>query len=89
MNRFWRRAAVLAAAVVFSWQSLAMAADLTTVRFHSGSEHDRVVFDLSELPRYQEALSDDRRTLTLDFAGTKDKRLQKLPIKSSRIESVS
>lgn len=89
MNRFLKRAAVLAAAAVFSWQSLAFAADLTTVRFHSGSEHDRVVFDLSELPSYKESLSDDRRTLTLDFAGTKDKRPQKLPVKSSRIESIS
>ena len=89
MNRFLKRAAVLAAAAVFSWQSLAFAADLTTVRFHSGSEHDRVVFDLSDLPSYKESLSDDRRTLTLDFAGTKDKRLQKLPVKSSRIESIS
>ena len=44
-----------------------LAADLTSVRYHSGSEHDRIVFDWSSMPRYNVTVSGDKRQVTLDF----------------------
>ena len=56
MNRILRRAAVFAAAALFLGQSFAMAAGLTSMRFHSGSEHDRVVYEFTDLPAYPTAV---------------------------------
>ena len=43
------------------------AADLNSVRYHSGAEHDRIVFDWSSMPRYNVTVSSDKRQVTLDF----------------------
>ena len=55
MNKILRRAAVFAAAALFLGQSFAMAAGLTSMRFHSGSEHDRVVYEFTDMPVYTTA----------------------------------
>ena len=90
MKNKFRRIAALAIVLFFSMQVIAFAAaSLKSVRFHSGSEHDRVVFDLSSMPRYQTILSKDGRTLTIDFAGSAAKDLKKTRIRGKRIESVS
>ena len=89
MNRIFRRAAVFAAAALFLGQSFAMAAGLTSMRFHSGSEHDRVVYEFTDMPVYTTAVSADGRTLTLDLADTSYKGFSAVPAKGSRIESIA
>ncbi len=66
----------------------AEAADLTSVRYHSGAEHDRIVFDWSSMPRYNVTVSGDKRLVTLDFFNADKRRLAKEQFSSSRIESV-
>ena len=81
--------AVLAA--VFSVQAAGMAeaADLAAVRCHSGSLHDRVVFDLSSLPDYRVKASADGREVTVIFDGvTPEKGFKQAAYHSPRIESV-
>ena len=75
--------------LLFAASSLTMAASLSAVRFHSGAEHDRVVFDLSELPSYESRISIDGRELTLDFSNTDDKTLNKESFTSQRIEKIT
>ena len=75
--------------VLFASSSLTMAASLSAVRFHSGAEHDRVVFDLSELPSYESRISIDGRELTLDFSNVDDKTLNKDNFTSQRIEKIT
>ena len=89
MNKILRRAAVFAAAALFLGQSFAMAAGLTSMRFHSGSEHDRVVYEFTDMPVYTTAISGDGRTLTLDLADTSYKGFSAVPAKGSRIESIA
>lgn len=78
-------------ASVFSLQAAAMAsaADLTSVRYHSGEEHDRVVFDLSSMPNYTVKPSEDGREITFDFQDVTEKNISKKTFHSSRIESVN
>ena len=89
MNKILRRAAVFAAAALFLGQSFAMAAGLTSMRFHSGSEHDRVVYEFTDMPVYTTAVSADGRTLMLDLADTSYKGFSAVPAKGSRIESIA
>lgn len=91
MNHIRRKLILAVLAAVFSVQAAVMAeaADLAAVRCHSGSSHDRVVFDLSSLPDYQVKASADGREITVDFAGvTPAKGFKQMPYQSSRIESV-
>ena len=66
----------------------ASAADLTSVRYHSGSAHDRVVFDWSAIPKYNVTLSSDKRTLTVDFFNADKRSIAEKSFSSSRVESV-
>ena len=66
----------------------ASAADLTSVRYHSGSAHDRVVFDWSAIPKYNVTLSADKRTLTVDFFNADKRSIAEKSFSSSRVESV-
>ncbi|WP_302489569.1 phosphodiester glycosidase family protein [uncultured Mitsuokella sp.] len=89
IRRICRRAAVFAAAAVFLMQSFAMAAGLTSMRFHSGSEHDRVVYEFTTMPVYTTSVSADGRTLTLDLANTSYQGFQAVPANGTRISSIS
>lgn len=75
---------------VFSLQAATMvsAADLTSVRYHSGEEHDRVVFDWSAMPNYTVKASEDGREITFDFHDAAEKNFVKKTFHSSRIDSV-
>ena len=75
---------------VFSLQAatMASAADLTSVRYHSGEEHDRVVFDWSAMPNYTVKASEDGREITFDFHDAAEKNFVKKTFHSSRIDSV-
>ena len=64
------------------------AADLTGVRYHSGSEHDRIVFDWSAIPRYNVTVSSNKRQVTLDFFNADKRQIDEKNFASSRIESV-
>lgn len=90
MNVIRRRAVLALLAAVFSVQTAVMAeaAELTSVRYHSGSLHDRVVFDLSSLPVYQVRTSADGREITVDFSGVTAKNQKRTSYHSQRIESV-
>ncbi len=89
IKRMGRRAAVFAAAAVFLMQSFAMAAGLTSMRFHSGSEHDRVVYEFTTMPVYTTSVSADGRTLMLDLADTSYQGFQAVPANGTRISSIS
>ena len=79
---------VLGIYLVLQSVSFAAGANLNAVRYHSGSAHDRVVFDLSAMPDYRIRSSADGRELTVDFAGVTERNLKRVPFHSSRIESV-
>lgn len=64
------------------------ATSITGVRFHSGSEHDRVVLDLSAMPSYTTRVSADGRELTVDLADVSEKNVLKDGFSGKRIESV-
>lgn len=68
--------------------SWTQAADLTGIRYHSGAEHDRIVFDWSEIPRYNVSVSADKRLLTIDFFDADRRTLSKESFASGRVESV-
>ena len=90
MKKSLRRIPVLVLAVLLLLESLAMAAgaSLSGVRFHSGRQHDRVVFDLSRLPRYEARLSADGRELTVDLADVIDDGVSRVNFHGQRIQSV-
>ena len=86
----WKKISIGTVAMVFALQTAALAAaNLQGVRCHSGSEHDRIVFDLSETPLYDVRTSDDGQTITIDFTDVATRHFRKVPFHSSRIESVS
>lgn len=64
------------------------ATTLTGVRFHSGSEHDRVVLDLAALPSFTTRVSADGREVTVDLADTREKNILQDGFSGRRIESV-
>lgn len=74
---------------MFACSSVTFAATaLTGVRFHSGTDHDRVVLDLAALPSYTTRVSADGRELTVDMADTAEKNVLKEGFSGKRIESV-
>lgn len=82
-------AALTLAISLFGVPAWTEAADLTSVRYHSGTEHDRIVFDWSAMPRYNVTVSSDKRTVTLDFYNADKRALNKEQFSSSRIEAVN
>ncbi|MCH3959631.1 MAG: phosphodiester glycosidase family protein [Selenomonas sp.] len=90
MNHFIRKSLPLALGILLALQSVTFAAsaNLDAVRYHSGSEHDRVVFDLSAMPDYSIRTSDDGKDLIVDFQDVAGGTFKRTPFHSSRIESV-
>lgn len=91
MQNKWRRVPALMLVLLLLWQGLAMAAAsprLTAVRFHSGRQHDRVVFDLTAMPKYEIREDKQERTVTLDFPGTSASGLARQGFHSTRIDEV-
>lgn len=64
------------------------AASLQGVRFHSGNEHDRIVFDLSEMPLYTVRASEDGRRVTIDFTELGLRHFHQQNWQSSRVQAV-
>lgn len=91
MRNQWRRVPALMLIFLLMFQGLALAAaspKLTSVRFHSGHQHDRVVFDLTAMPKYEIHEDKQERTVTLDFPGTSASGLKRESFHSSRIDEV-
>lgn len=81
-------AALTLAVSLLASPAFSEAADLTNVRYHSGSEHDRIVFDWSSMPRYNVTVSGDKRQVTLDFWGVDRRSINEKSFSSSRVENV-
>lgn len=90
MRVFLKKILVLAAALMLAATSYAYAAaGMTGLRTSSGTERDRIVFDLTEMPIYHVNVSEDGRELTLDFADVDASKLKRAAIRTKRIQSVS
>lgn len=90
MNIIVKRIFVLTAAVLLTMSSIVYAAaGLTDVRTFSGADHDRVVFDLTEMPVYHVSLSNNGRTLTFDFADLDTSLFRRRIASTGRIRSMS
>ena len=92
MRFFPRRSACLAAVFGIAFQAVVWAApasSLSGVRFHSGSEHDRIVFDWNAMPGYQVNSSDDGKCITLTFRGLPGKGWKKPEISGALVKKVS
>ena len=89
--RFSKRLMTLVLAFsLFVLPMTASAASLGSMRFHSGGDHDRVVFDLSDAAYYELDTSADGRTVTLVLKGVRAKSgLAKPSFHGSRVQSVS
>ena len=72
IKRLSGRSALLALAFLFFWQAAALAAQLTAVRFGSGVERERIVFEMSALPAYQAQTSADGKQIVIEFTGLSD-----------------
>ena len=85
-----RRISVLLIVLLIALESLAFAAgaNLASIRFHSGRQHDRVVFDLSRIPQYEAHLSDNGLELTLDLADVSASGVSRANFHGQRIQSV-
>ena len=85
-----QRISVLFLAFMIMLESFALAAGarLSGIRFHSGRQHDRVVFDLSALPKYEARLSGDGRELTVDLSEVTASGIARANFHGQRIQSV-
>lgn len=74
-KRLLRRAAGLALALFFFFSAAAFAAGaptITNVRFGKGDDHDRIVLDVSALPKYATRTENDGRRIILELTGIGD-----------------
>lgn len=86
----WKKALAVGVGLWLSASAMAFAAPaMQDVRYHSGAEHDRIVFDLSETPLYDVRASADGRSVTIDFRGVSDRHFRRVPIETSRVSSVT
>ena len=78
--RVLKKILVLAAALMLAASSYAWAAGLNALRASSTAEHDRLVFDFTEMPVYHVSLSEDGRALTFDFDDTDGEAFQRVAV---------
>ena len=89
-TRIFHGSLALAGGLLLAWQTTVLAAaNLQDVRFHSGADHDRVVFDLTETPLYTVRESADGQQITLDFTEVGLRHFQNQAFQSKRIKAVS
>mgnify|MGYP001642345438 FL=1 len=87
--RVLKKILVLAAALLLTASSYAWAASLNDLRTSSTAEHDRLVFDFTEMPVYHVRLSEDERELTFDFDDTDAEAFRRIAVRTKRIDSVA
>ncbi|MBQ8697712.1 MAG: phosphodiester glycosidase family protein [Schwartzia sp.] len=91
-GNFVRRAAGLTLALFFFLSSAVFAAaapSITSVRFGKGTEHDRIVFDVSALPKYTTRTEKDGARIILELTGIGDTSGVKPVMSSDSIRRVS
>lgn len=91
MKFFPRRSSCLALIFSMAFQTAVWAAptaSLSGVRFHSGSQHDRIVFDWSTIPGYQVKTSDDNKCIMVTFQGKPAKEWKKSSFSDDLVKSV-
>ena len=87
-----RRAAGLTLALVFFLSAAVFAAaapSITAVRFGKGAERDRIVFDVSELPKYTTRTEKDGMRIVLEMTGIGDASGVKPVMSSDSVRRVS
>ena len=71
MFRFWRKSVILSAVFLLLFQTAVLAASagisLSGVRYHNGSQYDRIVFDLDKIPNYNLRVEKDGKRIVLEF----------------------
>lgn len=87
LNRFYRKVILILGIVWCCVPVWTLAASLNNVRYHSGSEHDRLVFDWSEMPLYNVQVANNGQKLVFDFAEATGQKIA-AGYKSSRLASV-
>lgn len=91
MRFFPRRSSCLAMVFCVAFQSAVWAssgASLSGVRFHSGSQHDRIVFDWTSMPGYRVKTSDDNKCIMVTFRGKPGEDWQRNTFSDDLVESV-
>lgn len=89
MKMKMRRISALVVILLFVFEGLVLAgAKLSSVRFHSGREHDRVVFELNQMPKYKVRLNTEGDALIVDLADVSASGLKRASFHGKRIESV-
>ncbi len=91
MKFLYRRLILPAVVFLFICQTVAMAAGTMTlsgVRFGPGSDRDRIVLDLDQIPEYSVRTENDGRRIVLEFPSLQD-RAVKPAISSDTITQVS
>ena len=73
-NRWIRRVAGFTLALFFFLSSAALAASpsITGVRFGKGTDHDRIVLDVSEIPKYATRTEKNGMQIILELPNTGD-----------------
>nr|MCR5030587.1 AMIN domain-containing protein [Selenomonadaceae bacterium] len=73
-NRLLRRVAGFTLALFFflSSSALAASASITGVRFGKGTDHDRIVLDVSEIPKYTAKTENDGKRIILELSNIGD-----------------
>ena len=92
MKFFPRKSAWLAAVFCMAFQSSVWAASpssLSAVRFHSSSDYDRIVFDWSEMPRYDVRMTDDWQCIMMTFQGVPAKKIKKEAVSGKLIDRIT
>ena len=90
MRNNLRRILVLAMIFLLAFEGLVLAAGarLTNVRFHSGHDHDRIVFDLNKRTEYKVSEDPLDGSVIIDFLDTSASGLVREDFRSSRVEKV-
>jgi len=77
MKNLRQRIAICAMLFVFLLQAVALAASVNTkvngIRFSSGAERYRIVFDVDKLPEYKVTVTNNGTRILLDFSNTDNK----------------
>ena len=87
--RVLKKILILMAALMLAASSCTWAAELKGLRSASTAQHDRLVFDFTEMPVYHVSLSADGRELTFDFTDTGAAAFQRRAVRTNRIDGVS
>ena len=67
----------------------AAVANISTVRFHHGKDHDRIVFDMDRTPSYSIRTEKNGKRIVIDFSGVSKKSFKKPRVSGSLIRKIT